>query len=883
MKNQEIFERKLKYFFHDPINKPFILMQTDKSHEEIAKEFAGILNINLPEDNTPDFIASAMERIVLPDRNRRIKFVENPEIIHSLSGEKLKNVDVLKENSIINKSIEICLNTFEEINKNTKEYDVKLKYFFIWRNLLSLLKSKSSEEIKKYWDVLPADTRVPDHSIFQHLKTTAMCSFCSSDTNYKRSFNKSSFLLFSIGPVQSFIETSRKLSDLYWGSYFLSYLSWLAIRTIIDKYGPDSIIFPDLLEQPLVDEWLEKTLKIKVFESNSNRLREATLPNRFLALIPEIDQKVLKELGKELENSIYKEFEDISKFIENKIGIKSNLILEDLKEYFELNWVFLPLENSVSENFEDQDYSKIMSKYKEFIFLGDYNDKKTFLNDLYEKSKINRSYPPNWGNIYDIIYQIIEKMMGCRKNIKEINFIEREGNKCDLCGERIIFVHNRKKHSSENAFDLSQLNINNVEKYIKKNEGLCSVCFLKRILDDYFQEKFEIDSVSIPSISSITLIKEIKNIEEKNGKKKYYYELKQYLGNFFDPQLLYKNELNKSYFEENGILDKLEYSKELINKLDLKNLPKYYAAIVMDGDDMGKWLSGEKAPVMKNICNSIISNEIDLSDLKRPLSPALHLEISKALKNYSLHFVKRIIEEKYQGKLIYSGGDDVLALVNIEDLLNMINDLRAAFSGNIDTKLTANYENKNPGFYEEGDKIFTLMGEKATMSAGICIAHYKEPLSIVLRNAREMEKIAKQYNHNTNKKNAFCIRILKHSGETEKSVYPWYFDENGIKTTSISYFNHLIKEFKETKISDSFIYDLYEEFSKLNLIDNGKIEKILEIEIERIIKRKYSKIGDKSRKDKTIEIVKKIYFESISFDNFINILKILRFIAKKGE
>jgi len=358
------------------------------------------------------------------------------------------------------------------------------------------------------------------------------------------------------------------------------------------------------------------------------------------------------------------------------------------------------------------------------------------------------------------------------------------------------------------------------------------------------------------------------------------------LGSFFDAELLYKDELDKEYFEENDIpFKKLEESKKFLKELNnkLEKLPKYYAAIVMDGDDMGKWLSGEKAPVIKNICNSIISNEIDLADVKRPLSPALHLEISKALKNYSLHFVRRIIEEKYQGKLIYSGGDDVLALVNIEDLLNMINDLRAAFSGNIDTQLSANYENENPGFFEEGDKIFTLMGEKASMSAGICIAHYKEPLSRVLRNAREMEKIAKQYNHNTNKKNAFCIRILKHSGETEKGVYPWYFDDNGIKTTSISYFNHLIKEFKETKISDSFIYDLYKEFSKLNLIDNGKIEKILEIEIERIIKRKYSKIDDKSRKDKTIEIVKKIYFESISFDNFINILKILRFIAKKGE
>ena len=54
--------------------------------------------------------------------------------------------------------------------------------------------------------------------------------------------SKPLMLMFTIGPVQSFIEASRKTEDLWMGSYILSYL----IATAMEKVQGDGIeiIYP---------------------------------------------------------------------------------------------------------------------------------------------------------------------------------------------------------------------------------------------------------------------------------------------------------------------------------------------------------------------------------------------------------------------------------------------------------------------------------------------------------------------------------------------------------------------------------------------------------------------------------------------------------------
>ncbi|MCY4263946.1 MAG: type III-B CRISPR-associated protein Cas10/Cmr2, partial [Gammaproteobacteria bacterium] len=65
----------------------------------------------------------------------------------------------------------------------------------------------------------------------------------------------------------------------------------------------------------------------------------------------------------------------------------------------------------------------------------------------------------------------------------------------------------------------------------------------------------------------------------------------------------------------------------------------------------------------------------------RAISPNRHLAISGALNDFSLTVARHVVEEEHMGRLIYAGGDDVLAMLPVSDLLSAIQRLRYAYSG----------------------------------------------------------------------------------------------------------------------------------------------------------------------------------------------------------
>ncbi|MEN3047155.1 MAG: type III-B CRISPR-associated protein Cas10/Cmr2, partial [Candidatus Hydrothermales bacterium] len=153
--------------------------------------------------------------------------------------------------------------------------------------------------------------------------------------------------------------------------------------------------------------------------------------------------------------------------------------------------------------------------------------------------------------------------------------------------------------------------------------------------------------------------------------------------------------------------------KKIIDKVGKPN--SYYALIYLDGDNMGKWLAGELLPdieysyaseTWENLPNNF-KNKIKAISPRKLLTPAIHASISTALRNYALEFVRKIVEKEHLGKLVYAGGDDVLAFVNLKDLLDVIHKLRWAFSGNIKINSKDEIEvelNNNSGFVENVEK-----------------------------------------------------------------------------------------------------------------------------------------------------------------------------------
>ncbi len=178
---------------------------------------------------------------------------------------------------------------------------------------------------------------------------------------------------------------------------------------------------------------------------------------------------------------------------------------------------------------------------------------------------------------------------------------------------------------------------------------------------------------------------------------------------------------------------------------------------------------------------------------------------------------------------MYAGGDDVLALVAVDDLFDAMQLLRLAYSGlppadNMGLEdhlarfapggargqgrlllekgfgyLTA--KGKTPG------RLMTLMGHKATASMGAVVAHHTAPLGGVLRQLREAEGRAK-----TAGRDRFCLRVIKRGGGEVSITSPWWPSSNDgallpdLERSALALMKRLAHELAQTDFSRGAIY-----------------------------------------------------------------------------
>jgi CRISPR-associated protein Cmr2 len=221
---------------------------------------------------------------------------------------------------------------------------------------------------------------------------------------------------------------------------------------------------------------------------------------------------------------------------------------------------------------------------------------------------------------------------------------------------------------------------------------------------------------------------------------------------------------------------------------------------------------------------------------KRPQAPTQHMAISRALNNYSLDLVRRIVEERFLGKLIYAGGDDVVAMVSIGEALECAETLRAAFSGHLKSdqektlhnlEVTLDDDESSNGFivhkWGSREVISTTLGPRATASCGIAIAHYMYPLKQAMADARKAEKYAK----NTLGRDAFAVNVVKRSGETVLSGAKWFVkqskdaEKRTLITRALSKFHEAIHK---NWLSPKFIVDIEEHLDVLVALDQKAVE-----------------------------------------------------------
>lgn len=415
-----------------------------------------------------------------------------------------------------------------------------------------------------------------------------------------------------------------------------------------------------------------------------------------------------------------------------------------------------------------------------------------------------------WASIektdYKRDFTDLESSMGAIKGIRAFEQLNQKSGsrKCSICGQRNALKYDRM-------------------------EGLCAICWAKRNFENYLGEMD-----SYPSTAKISVMHELHTINQSGEGSRLLKDYKQLLGRDFDEELLFEENLNETYFQRTGLdhsnlkdIQSLHLSlKEYMAKNEL-SFSKYYALIALDGDDMGRWVSGD---LLKDREENFIE---------------FHKDISKKLVQYCRR-VSDIIRYP-KGQLVYSGGDDVLAFVNLNYLTEVLKQVRSEF----------------PQFSDRG--------AETTASCGVCIAHYKIPLRQVLYWTREAERAAK----GMPQKNALSLVVLRHAGEITQGTVQW--GDNS--TESVDVIENILSLLKDQYFSPSFLYNIQEEFRLTSNIP----AKAVESEIERLVRRSLI-MKDKDLENNMADNVKKLYrLTKWDNENFFPLLSTIAFLSKGGD
>jgi len=198
----------------------------------------------------------------------------------------------------------------------------------------------------------------------------------------------------------------------------------------------------------------------------------------------------------------------------------------------------------------------------------------------------------------------------------------------------------------------------------------------------------------------------------------------------------------------------------------------------------GKGLPGEPNPYLGVLVADGDRVGAALSNLS---SPNAHREFSRALTGFAAK--ARDIVRKHYGVLVYSGGDDVLAFVPVDCGLSCARGLHDAFG-------------KALAQWSTGESPLTL-------SVGLAIAHFMEPLEDLLRYGREAERHAKHPppgDVGQTDRNGLAVHVVKRGGGPVAIRANWPTDS--AKDPS-QHLQQLAKWIADQSVPGRVPYDLY--------------------------------------------------------------------------
>ena len=818
------WEDKIKAFLHDPPSKALNI----RGHKDISKKFLDKWYVSSGGDEIFDQISASADRPGVPGHGEgcSVDFKETPELTHPISKGRLyldlANIHVTSmEDNIIR--------MFDEMEINETEPQ-RSKFFILFEGLKQNL-TRNEPTLYSIWNKIPADTRVPDHSIWHHNSLVSALSACK-DEPY--------FFIFSIGPVHGFISEARKLRDLWVGSMILSYLSWSGMRVICDEFGPDHIIYPSLSGQPLFYSYLKETGLTEVSDtSDNNALKIASFPNKFVAILPKesieiIQQKIMTAISDDWNKISRSVYESVKMLAGANPNYFEQIWQRQNKNLWEFYWEASPWLKTFQDNLTGVLSDKDIKRARE-------------LSMLFEKSS---GYPANQGILYQPSHELAQSIFAASKNSRHFHENYREpGDKCTQCGNQQQLSVDEDRTATKgfwkNIADQSG-------DEIKEHERLCSICLTKRfiyknpnILPLQLRDVFK--GAKFPSSTEMAFDPVIRKLEDKKKISIWSDFITECDGDEKAYDMLHDND------EKNSPDSKVKrFFKRLNDEAHIKitNIfGKYYALLMMDGDKMGDLVNGKSKDLAtwRDIMHSSLPEKMEKSlatdktagwrgnnriDEQRHITPSVHKAISEALGDFSLNTVPFVIK-KYKGHLIYAGGDDVLAVMPVDTVLRAAQELRELYRTPFLIKRADGSIEKCTDSYtpQKDERLLIHLGDASTISAAVVIAHHKEPLRSLITDAHHiLDSEAKEKTG----RDAIAISLRKRSGAEKVISMQWENIDGG---SFIDIFRKLIEDLTEDKESSKLMYKIDENRIAFEILKekglDGSVTKFIESLIEK--------------------------------------------------
>lgn len=610
--------------------------------------------------------------------------------------------------------------------------------------------------------------------------------------------------LFTIGPVKSFLRESRKTQDIFAASGLLSHLCAIAIKKALQIFMEDEIeiITPDIASE--ID-----------FDKKHQKL---SIPNRFMAKIESNkNSNQLIDIAKQIEQAVKDEFEKIPGFDITSLNIEAKKLIEaQLKAHLEISWLFHKIEGDTNKDYENA-------------------------------------------------FMDINSNLAAIKNYTPFTKLPERGRKCIVDGRRNVKFYRETKDNEIFKFPNSEILKKLYQKdsevkvltpeskilpiwQLQKGEGISAVTLRKRLHENKAHE--------FPSTAAVALMHIFEECKDNEHFKKYKIAVqgeKNKIGTDFakrpkwldhsDDQLFFKDNIERILIKEEKCKKdqnkRCELEKEITDaheawSNDLKTpFTPYYALIRFDGDKMGDWFSG----------NYMKKNQ-DLKVFQKALSAAI-IDFANTLQSEM---------NEYWGKVVYAGGEDFMAFVNLHRLKETVDCVRTLFNQKIN----------------ENAALKKMVNDEtvATLSMGICIAHYKEPLQMVLDKTAAAEILAK----NNNRK-SFAITISKHSGGQINMAHHW--EENTIDIWEN--FNEILKAIIDKTTSAAFLRNIYDYLETYQFSEGTK--EFLDSKIKLYVGRAKMPKVEPKKIETLIENLKSLHQGTVL--NFAETLLVLDFLQRK--